>query len=691
LTLPPPWCYPRVGALRLTRTTLAPTKPKNRWPGLWLHDGGTLTADTASRIARASIAVEATTHSHALRIEGLAFDDCHTGIRAKTAAPTQIHKNRFVNCYHGIDMILNASTATCTLADNAFTQSGPTGAPVFGITATGPGYTGNLQILNNRFSDLHAGIELRNVGGTTKLVSGNRISRLTDRLNDPALLPVGIRVEATVPCNVVDNLVMGLPGNPGGARGLLLVNSQAVAANCNRFAGVGIGVEVSDDCLNSVLANNVFRQCSTGVQLSPNGVLGTQGTPTTSNNNVWSQCQVGLRSVEADGRLSPFVVPPAGNSQLLGNPGYFTNPADGSTLAETLEPTNSPFECTFSGSFCQVPIESCSTCTPQQAACGQPVGYTPVWPMGLRDSVGTEFYGYWLVASGTLAFPAFDPEARYGAQAWLYAELRHKPWCRQHYPELDSFCTARQNTDLHTLQLVDERLTAGDTLTARLLNDGVVPENLPQANHQAFNALYIDLLSARAHAAAQRHRRLQAALVFDTLDTTAAFRLPAVPFGLDEPAWPITPEQLVTLRALANQCPLAGGLAVYRARALRTHFDGHATAYPDNCLDTQEPDPYRKAAEPRTAEKQTTDPPTATLYPNPARDQVTVQYRHLNAGAWLEVLSLTGQTVARLKLPESNGQQTLATATWTPGLYLCRIHNPGAPAPQKTLKLLITR
>jgi hypothetical protein len=83
---------PPGGALRLSRTTLAPAKSKNWWPGLWLHDGGTLTADTASRIVRAHTAVEAPTRRHALHIQGLTVDDCHTGICAKTAAPTQIHK-----------------------------------------------------------------------------------------------------------------------------------------------------------------------------------------------------------------------------------------------------------------------------------------------------------------------------------------------------------------------------------------------------------------------------------------------------------------------------------------------------------------------------------------------------------------------------------------------------------------------
>jgi hypothetical protein len=605
------------------------------------------------------------------------------------SSPTLIRNNRFRNCFHGVELDLVSST--CTVQENTFIP-GNGGTPVFGLTATGLGYTGALEVVENRFDGLHEAVSLRNVNGPSKLVSRNHITRLTDRLTDPALPPTGIRVQESVPATIVDNVVLGDPASPGTAtRGLFLDNSKQTIVGCNRFAGLGIGLEARFDCLNSPLTNNVFRSCSTGIQLTDNGVLGAQGNPTASNNNVWSQCQVGLTSVESDGRQSPFFVPTAGGSQLPGNPGYFTNPQDGSVLAETLI-TQIPFPCPVPFGPCEQFIQLCSTCTPQPATCSQPVGYVPIWPMGLRDSIGTEVHGYWRVATDRHHFPAFDAEGRYQAQAWLYDELRRKPHCRHQYPELDSFCQSHLNTDLHRLQLVDERLRAHDTLTARVLNDAVEPANLPQANLKAFNTLWLQLQAARAHQAAERQRRTEAALAALADTTTPRPALPGIAFGLadPQPAWPITPDQLTALRALADQCPLEGGTAVYRARALRTWFDGHATPYIDDCPQTPEQNPYRTTGTNPSASATREHLPQATFYPNPATDRVTVHYRHLEPGAWLHVTTLTGQPIARLDLPEANGFQTLNTSTWAPGLYLCQIHNPAGHT-LHTTKLLITR
>jgi hypothetical protein len=540
-----------------------------------------------------------------------------------------------------------------------------------------------LEVVNNRVDGLHEAVSLLNVNGPSKLVSRNHITRLTDRLTDPALPPTGIRVQESVPATIVDNVVLGDPASPGTAtRGLFLDNSKQTIVGCNRFAGLGIGLEARFDCLNSTLTHNVFRSCGTGIQLTDNGVVGAQGNPTTGNNNVWSQCQVGLTSRESDGRQSPFFVPPAGSSQLPTSPGYFTNPHDGSVVAETLEvPPGTPV-CDFpiGSSPCDQFIQLCSTCTPQSATCGQPVGYVPAWPIGLRDSIGTDLHGYWRVATDRHHFPAFDAEGRYQAQVWLYDELRRKPHCRHQYPELDR------------LQLVDERLRVHDTLTARLLNDAVEPANLPQANLKAFNALWLQLQAAQAHQAAERQRRTEAALAALADTTTPRPALPGIAFGLadPQPAWPITPDQLTALRALADQCPLEGGTAVYRARALRTWFDGHTTPYTDDCPQTPEQNPYRKAATTLLSGRENEALPQATLYPNPATDRVTVHYRHLEPGAWLQVTTLTGQPIARLDLPDTNGLQTLNTDTWAPGLYLCRIHN-AAGHTLHTTKLLITR
>jgi hypothetical protein len=548
------------------------------------------------------------------------------------------------------------------------------GVAVIGITATGTTNTGNLTINNNTLKGLQRGVTLQSLAGI-KLITQNTFTNLTNRNGQD---PIGIRLEKTTGTVVNDNLVTTNTATAT-AIGLLIENAQATLASCNRFVKLGIGLEAQFDCLNSQLTNNVFRSCSTGVQLTENGVLGLQGTPTTSNNNVWSQCRVGLRSVNSDGRFSQFTVPA---NDATGVPGYFLSPANGSNIPTDLLNTTGLPDCLFPGSSpCQIPIAPCV------GACGfdlaavrneclpQPVSgalWPEVVPIQLSDSIGTELYEYWRVATGRLTYPLFAEESRYRACYHLYRRLRDNPGLRQ-YAELDSFYLSWQETGLERLSLAAEKIRTGDYLTAQLLNAGVEPANLPEVNLQAVN---------------------QTCLEFLTQPVPPAPAGPGTGFWHRAVAAPTYSEAgRQTIRAVADQCPLAGGPAVRLARNLRTAFDG-LQFYPDSLLCLQaEPSAMRlqgQVATGRTAEPRTTPETRVRLYPNPATDRVTVHYRHLESQAWLQVTTLTGQLIARLDLPDTAGHQTLNTAAWTPGLYLCRIHNPAGQT-LHTTKLLITR
>ena len=67
--------------------------------------------------------------------------------------------------------------------------------------------------------------------------------------------------------------------------------------------------------------------------------------------------------------------------------------------------------------------------------------------------------------------------------------------------------------------------------------------------------------------------------------------------------------------------------------------------------------------------------PAFKLYPNPARDEFTLNY-HLDArdeNVIFEVYDTKGARVFRVPLEDRNGAYTIDTNTWAEGVYVCRI------------------
>jgi hypothetical protein len=72
-------------------------------------------------------------------------------------------------------------------------------------------------------------------------------------------------------------------------------------------------------------------------------------------------------------------------------------------------------------------------------------------------------------------------------------------------------------------------------------------------------------------------------------------------------------------------------------------------------------------------EQSAEDIATIMLYPNPAKNLVTVQFTGLEQGAELMVTNLLGVVTHRMQILESEGKVELNTTDYTNGLYLARI------------------
>ena len=122
-----------------------------------------------------------------------------------------------------------------------------------------------------------------------------------------------------------------------------------------------------------------------------------------------------------------------------------------------------------------------------------------------------------------------------------------------------------------------------------------------------------------------------------------------------------TPTEVSALYSIADQCPMVGGNAVYRARAVYALIDDQQT-FDDHelCL------PF--GIEVRSVEQAVA--PTVQVLPNPANDQATLFYQ-LNQdvlGTFI-LQDAVGQVVQRHALESSAGQLSFSTESLPPGLY----------------------
>ena len=122
-----------------------------------------------------------------------------------------------------------------------------------------------------------------------------------------------------------------------------------------------------------------------------------------------------------------------------------------------------------------------------------------------------------------------------------------------------------------------------------------------------------------------------------------------------------TVDQTSTLFAIANQCPMVGGNAVFRARALYSLLDDTQT-YDDELLCLQH-GILVKSLKPLV-------PTALSGLPNPAMDEaVLVLDEVLEEPGTLVVFDALGGGVLRLLIPADQRRTPFSTCALAPGLY----------------------
>ncbi|MFZ1694321.1 MAG: hypothetical protein WAT74_14070 [Flavobacteriales bacterium] len=303
------------------------------------------------------------------------------------------------------------------------------------------------------------------------------------------------------------------------------------------------------------------------------------------------------------------------------------------------------------------------------------------------------------IADGTLDNAEYTPETRWTMKGDLYKLLTEEPerlignpLLQDFYDEVESEVLAQlkqlevEQVELYQLDpTVSAALALGaaqlDALRSQLHAEiqAVADENLTaaqrQAHAQAINALQASIASLLAyHGNALVLATNSRALTADGVQATNA----AIATGelieannktvnevhlatLAKNITAFTPAQAEALLAVADQCPLSGGNAVFRARSLYSLIDD-AHDYDDAALCLQQGLITKR--KPVGAE------PLCALVPNPTKDQaVLVLNAALNDPAWLVMVNALGAEVFRTLIPADQPRTELGLAGLASGIY----------------------
>ena len=131
-----------------------------------------------------------------------------------------------------------------------------------------------------------------------------------------------------------------------------------------------------------------------------------------------------------------------------------------------------------------------------------------------------------------------------------------------------------------------------------------------------------------------------------------------------------TNDQIQDLYAIASQCPLAGGQAVYKARALyaltdkKEFFNNFAICEAAGYA-------MRKAV---TTKSKLPIAGTIKIYPNPASESATLEYNLPGVDeVQLTLMGITGQLIKVEIIKGDKGAHTFSTKDMKPGVYQYKV------------------
>lgn len=614
----------------------------------------------------------------ALWVRNTLMADLDFGIRAflNQNQSINITNNSINEASVGVDLLFNGNSSV--LVDENSIGVGPNGTA---IRVQEFSTSGNYRIENNTINMTDGQIGIFHRGGNKAQIKHNTIN-VNGGLDFEA-----IRLESGDSHEVSCNLVAG-PGTIG--TGILLQNTPGLSLQCNSVNNTALGINFWGINDGTQMEGNTFGDHEIGFLM---GMLPADGNAVIGN-------QVHHGNLWAGNYSSGFGARHLGDPTTVSQSFFFVDAVENPLFTTTVDasfnwflgaPNSTPsFECSVSGS------------------CPNGPGTQFVAPPVQLNKLD------YTIAKGELAMDtAFQSALQWTAATHLYKRLEDFP----HLLEADSIIkTFKTKQSISTIGLLQELkngiktlLVSPDELAEELeQNASIIVSHLDKllSLKKALSSNPGDVKSAQISAqmnewmltlnALNIERKqlldkqkksmssLQATLLADNsaIPTDEIYQdnfiwlndiyLKTIVKGNDQ----FTNTQAKRLFAIAQQCPLAGGEAVWLARSLYTLIDDQVR-YDDQALCSN----YRNHEKQNSVSEEQNVFETAEynilLHPNPAKEQVWINYdleNYSTTVAKVIIYDILGNEVFSDILPMNQTSHLMNIASLNTGTYFCTVY-----------------
>lgn len=399
-------------------------------------------------------------------------------------------------------------------------------------------------------------------------------------------------------------------------KGISVTTSPGSRITCNTILKMGESMVFKGSCASSMLRNNRMTGGNRGLVLRSNGEIGTQGSATVPCDLWWSTASPN------DFNAHTFLETTNNantNSKLYvdnnGAPGGHTGipTLNGGTVAIAnryhFSPAPAGLNTASGGPF------NCAIYIDEEGGRSSGSGFS----IDSADLVAFAF--------DTAQYPVYEQEHRYRHRLYAFGALDESIDSITN-PMLQGFYDSTQLAPMGQLQSVDDAFTDNDYTLAAATNNSVSAGNVIETNQQQFNALYL--------------------------------------LSQNDSAYVYTQAEKDALYAIAEQCPLAGGDAVWQARVLYCTIENNLIEFDDNCTD---------GAERMRTAGNTSASPNFIVYPNPNDGSMQLAYLlNTSESGIFSLHDITGKPIVTYALENSTNKLSIDNLQLSSGIYYYSVY-----------------
>jgi len=441
----------------------------------------------------------------------------------------------------------------------------------------------------------------------------------------------GIEIRGCRGLNIVNNHTNYTPtgtayvaGDNIQAYGLFVQNSTNMTIRCNLLENAGRSMTFDGPCSSSTTAGfgitqNTMRRAQHGlVLLSSSTVIGQQGDIVFASNNVWDMSTTPnfifqtVSSASNTNTASPIYVKAIGGTNV-------TVPTLNSGSPIPYSTTGSPPGIRPSIFF---PLVACSGTPPPALATGSS-GMTSAQILSYTTDLKN------LEEDSTL-LPTYNIESRWQLRKFVFDEVDDNMPYSSH-PALWTFYSSHLGGNFNKFVLVDRKISQGFFIQANIINNNIVPVNIVESNQKEVNTQIL--------------------------------------LGLTTPSYVYSAGDINTLYAIAYQCPLQGGNAVYQARIALMTIAENVIEFPDNCDYNSE-----RSMQTMNSNSVAEVNNPFKLYPNPNNGNMVLEYI-INATdkAEINISDISGKLINSYLLNSDENKVTINEEHLKNGVYFYQV------------------